>query len=67
MVDEQPADDLPERVELSFAGLDQSGADVVPEAEVASRRLGVAGPRLGLSARPRRRTAELSAATHWSG
>ena len=47
VADEQPADDLAERVQLGVGGLDQSGADVVPEAEVAAGRLGVAGARLG--------------------
>ena len=47
VADEQPADDVPDGAELGVAGLDQPGADVVPEPEVAAGRLGVAGPRLG--------------------
>jgi hypothetical protein len=43
---EQVADDLLERVQLGVAGLDQSGADVVSEPEVAPRRLGLPGARL---------------------
>ena len=43
MADEQAADDLRERVELGVRGVDQPGADVVSEPEVAAGRLGVAG------------------------
>jgi hypothetical protein len=43
VADEQPADDLPERAQLRSAWLDQSGADVVPESEVAPDGFGVAG------------------------
>ena len=43
---EQLADDLAERVELAVGGVDQPGADVVAEPEVAAGRLGVAGARL---------------------
>jgi hypothetical protein len=44
--EQQVADDLPERVQLGIAGLDQPGADVVSEPEVGACRLGVAGPGL---------------------
>ena len=37
VADEQPADDVPDRAQLAFAGLDQSGADVVPEPDIAAR------------------------------
>ena len=40
LADEQPAEDLAERVQLGFSGLDQAGAAIVPE--VTSGRLGVA-------------------------
>jgi hypothetical protein len=40
---QEPADDLPERAELRFGGLDQSGAHVVPEPEVAAGRVRLAG------------------------
>ena len=43
VADQQPADDVPDRAQLRVGGLDQRGADVVPEAEVAAGRLGVAG------------------------
>ena len=46
VADEQPADDLPECAELGFGRLDQAGADVVSEPEVAAGRVGVAGPGL---------------------
>ena len=36
MADEEPADDLGERAELGVRGVDQAGADVVPEAKVAA-------------------------------
>jgi hypothetical protein len=45
VADEQPAEYLPEGVQLGFLGLDQAGADLVPE--VTSGRLGVAGASLG--------------------
>ena len=47
MTDEQAADDVPDGAQLCVAGLDQSGADVVPEPEIAARGFGVARPRLG--------------------
>ena len=47
VADEQPADDVPDGAQLGVAGLDQCGADVVPEAEVAAGRIGVAGACLG--------------------
>ena len=34
VADEQAAEDLPERVELAVAGVDQPGADVVSDPEV---------------------------------
>jgi hypothetical protein len=40
VADQQPADDVPGGAELVVAWLDQRGADVVPEAEVAAGRLG---------------------------
>jgi hypothetical protein len=40
---EQVADDLPQAVELGVGGVDQPGADVVPEPEVAAGRLCVPG------------------------
>ena len=46
VADEQPADDVPDGAKLGFAGLDQSGADVVPEPEIAARGFGLARPRL---------------------
>ena len=46
VADEQAADDLRERAELGVGGVDQTGADVVPEPEVAAGRLGVPGPGL---------------------
>ena len=46
MADEQAADDLGERAELGVRGLDQPGADVVPEPEIAAGRLGVPGASL---------------------
>lgn len=45
VADEPPPEDLPERVQLGFSGLDQAGADIVPE--VTSGRLGVAAASLG--------------------
>ena len=39
---EQPAHDLPHRIDLLVAQLPQPGADVVPEAEVAGGGLGAA-------------------------
>ena len=44
--EQQVADDLPERVQLGIAGLDQPGTEVVSEPEVGACRLGVAGPGL---------------------
>jgi hypothetical protein len=44
---EQSADDLPDRAQLGVAGLDQSGAYVVPEPEIAPNCFGVTGTRLG--------------------
>jgi hypothetical protein len=44
--DEQSADDLGECAELGVGGVDQTGADVVPEPEIAAGRLRVAGPSL---------------------
>ena len=44
---EQSADDVPDGVELGVARLDQSGADVVPEPEIAAGGVGVPGARLG--------------------
>ena len=46
LADEQPADDLGERAELGVRGVDQTGADVVPEAKVAAGGVGVPGSRL---------------------
>ena len=40
---QQPADDLAQRAQLVVGGVGQRRADVVAEAEVAGRRLGVAG------------------------
>jgi hypothetical protein len=46
VADEQPADDLSERAEVGVRRVDQAGADVVAEAEVAAGGVGVAGSRL---------------------
>jgi hypothetical protein len=46
MSDEQVADDDPKRAQLGVGGLEQPGADVVAEPEVAARCVGVSGPRL---------------------
>jgi hypothetical protein len=43
VADQQSADDLAERAKLRFSGLDQAGADIVPEAEVAAGGFGLAG------------------------
>ena len=48
VADQQPADDVPDRVQLAICGLDQPGTDVVPEAQIAPGRLGV--PCAGLCA-----------------
>ena len=45
VADEQPADDVPDSAQLGFAGLDQSGADVVPEPDIAARGFGLARSR----------------------
>ena len=41
LADEESADDLGECAELGVGGVDQTGADVVPEPEIAAGRLGV--------------------------
>ena len=46
LADEESADDLGECAELGVGGVDQTGADVVPEPEIAAGRLGVPGPGL---------------------
>jgi hypothetical protein len=43
VADEESADDLGECAELSVRGVDQTGADVVPEPKVAAGRVGLAG------------------------
>jgi hypothetical protein len=46
VADEESADDLGKCAELGVRGVDQTGADVVPEPEIAAGRLGVPGPSL---------------------
>ena len=46
VADEEPADDLGERAELGVGGVEQTGADVVAESEVAAGAISVAGARL---------------------
>ena len=46
VADEEPADDLSESAELCVRGVDQAGADVVPEPEVAPGGVGLAGSRV---------------------
>ena len=46
VADEESADDLGQRAELGVGGVEQTGADVVPEPEVAPGCVGVPGSRL---------------------